>query len=248
MHKRHFLNWKNFQNPYHGVTQTLVQRSLSTGLYFPLEDIFIHLLSSRMKDFSLTDNRVHILSGNFAGLINGLFLNPLSYIKYQCWGRNNASFFNQATQMYLNGGPTVFFRGTVATCFRDAIFGASYAFLRNFQFYPASASVSSDKSIFQDMAAAGIGTILSSPLNYIRNIQFHRHSAKQCPTMRIVILKLGFELYREKTYFKRLKMLQHRFRIGWGTLRVAVGMGLGAKLYSLCLISTNNADLSSLDN
>jgi len=44
---RKFLDFRNFENPMAGVTQTLFQRAISAGLYFPLEEIFkgnIHLL------------------------------------------------------------------------------------------------------------------------------------------------------------------------------------------------------------
>ena len=37
---RKFLDFRNFENPMAGVTQTLFQRAISAGLYFPLEEIF----------------------------------------------------------------------------------------------------------------------------------------------------------------------------------------------------------------
>jgi len=46
-HDRKFLDFRNFENPMAGVTQTLFQRAISNGLYFPLEEIFkgnFHLL------------------------------------------------------------------------------------------------------------------------------------------------------------------------------------------------------------
>ena len=37
---RNFLNSYNFHDPFAGVLQTITQRTISNGLYFPLEDIF----------------------------------------------------------------------------------------------------------------------------------------------------------------------------------------------------------------
>lgn len=224
MHKRPFIHKQNFKNPYHGISQTLIQRSLSTGLYFPLEDYFLRKTESH---FSREQNNLRLLiAGNLAGVLNGLVLNPLSYIKYQCWGRNNYSFFSQASLMYKNAGPFVFLRGTLATCLRDGLFGATYSYTRNIN--------EKEKGFKRDVLAAALGTIISSPLNYFRNIQFHKNTLKTCPTMRNIFQRLCYEIRQEKSIIEKLKVIQHRLRIGWGTLRVAIGMGFGSKLYSLC--------------
>ena len=47
---RNFLNWVNFYNPLAGVFQTIIQRTISAGLYFPLEEIFAHTLVTTFND------------------------------------------------------------------------------------------------------------------------------------------------------------------------------------------------------
>lgn len=247
---RHFLDLRNFRNPYHGLPQTIVQRSLSTGLYFPLEDSFLSIFNQRadVKNANLRN----VLAGNLAGIATGLILNPLSYVKYQCWGRNNYSFLSQARLLRRNGGLAVFMRGARATCSRDAVFGAVYSLLRNLDFPSSSSAVDQqglnstalndgqrtigrkNKPFLQDLCSAAIGTILSSPLNYFRNIQYHELSNSTCPTMRQIYKNLLGEVYQENGMINKLKIIQHRFRIGWGTMRVAVGMATASKIYSLC--------------
>ena len=45
INQRSFLDFKNFHQPFQGVTQSLFQRAVSHGLYFPLEH-FAHTFSS----------------------------------------------------------------------------------------------------------------------------------------------------------------------------------------------------------
>ena len=80
-HDRNFLHSKNFSSPFAGVFQTIGQRALSAGLYFPLEEIFSDLFT---ESFPHT-HKYHIISsfmaGTLAGAVNGLLMNPFSSIK-----------------------------------------------------------------------------------------------------------------------------------------------------------------------
>jgi hypothetical protein len=66
-----------------GVLQTLIQRSISSGLYFPLEDIFRRDLKSLVGADQARE--WHILlnfsAGTFAGMLNGVIMNPASSVK-----------------------------------------------------------------------------------------------------------------------------------------------------------------------
>jgi hypothetical protein len=81
---RHFLHAKNFANPFAGVSQTIFQRAISAGMYFPLEEIFAdRLVNSKTFGSSsseLRENRTWIAlsAGLLAGATNGLLMNPLA--------------------------------------------------------------------------------------------------------------------------------------------------------------------------
>lgn len=77
-HKRSFLRWSNFVAPFSGLAQTVVQRSISSGLYFPLEDIFSELIAST-SDTNISVR--YFIAGVLAGTVNGFMLNPLSVVK-----------------------------------------------------------------------------------------------------------------------------------------------------------------------
>ena len=91
---RNFLNPLNFIDPFAGVLQTIIQRTISSGLYFPLEEIFIKILKDNYSNI-LSPYWITLNAGNIAGAINGIIMNPVSSIKYhrQCNSHNlNATF------------------------------------------------------------------------------------------------------------------------------------------------------------
>lgn len=88
---------------------SFVQRVISGGLYFPLEDIFRHSLG----DSALSRAWVNFLAGNMAGAMNGLFLNPASAVKYHYWGSDRENFLQTAIHMYKTGGVRPFLLGAL---------------------------------------------------------------------------------------------------------------------------------------
>ena len=290
-HRRAFLHRENFIRPYQGLSQTLVQRSLSTGLYFPLEDLFMSVFQSP------------VMAGQVAGLANGLLLNPLACVKYQIWGHcePNRAFMQQARSMMRNGGAAVFFRGAPATCLRDSVFGATFSGLRRGRGArdsgqeggrsagerenakesagvdrndaadldsanhfkksvagPTNAGTdvvslavravmpapgSAGNNFVVNMAAAAAGTVLSSPFNYLRNIQFARSAKKEAQTMPVIMQSLRDEVAAARGAFAKASIIQGRLRIGWGTLRVASGMAIGAHFYDMCKGSMDDSSI-----
>mmetsp|Transcript_7624 Transcript_7624/g.8751 ORF Transcript_7624/g.8751 Transcript_7624/m.8751 type:complete len:285 (+) Transcript_7624:308-1162(+) len=223
--ERSFLLRENFVRPYQGLTQTLIQRSLSTGLYFPLETCFLKVLP--------TDSP--FIAGQAVGMVTGLVLTPLAFVKYQIWGHpdRNRSFLRHCRHILNRGGTVLFFRGTPVTCVRDAIFGATYATFRRGA--KDDADSKDTGSFFRNMMAAAAGTALSSPINYVRNMQFS--ASLHVKTPRIVdicsLLVDDVRNYSDKIV-PRVLYLQRRLAIGWGTFRVAFGMAIGSKLYEEC--------------
>jgi hypothetical protein len=139
--QRPFLDLKNFHRPYHGVSQTIFQRALSSGMYFPLEEIFAdNIVASGVFGTSATqisENRtwVALIAGLCAGMTNGFVMNPLAAVKYNFWGRSPAhrtrSFLDAGKEMYLKGGLRIYYVGAAATICRDLVFGGVYGVLRH---------------------------------------------------------------------------------------------------------------------
>jgi hypothetical protein len=186
MNNRPFLNHLNFVNPWNGVFQTIFQRGISAGLYFPLEEIFSQYLSEAFKDKSNTQPFLVLGAGFLAGAGNGLVMNPISSIKYHYWGVSEVyvknggikeNFSSVAVDMMRRGGIRTFFVGVWATIARDVVFGSSFAYFRHelpkaFTAPSSSSKEEATKSFSTDLAAGLIATFLSSPLNYVRNIHY----------------------------------------------------------------------------
>lgn len=66
-----------------GVLQTLIQRSVSSGLYFPLEDIFRRDLTCLVGSDRAREWRtlLNFSAGIMAGMMNGVVMNPASSVK-----------------------------------------------------------------------------------------------------------------------------------------------------------------------
>lgn len=166
--------------------------------------------------------------------------------------------------MFRQGGLRPFFVGIKATVSRDVIFGGVFAMLRHImadychkrQWTHQTGEV----PFVVNMTSACIATVLSSPMNYVRNVHYSA-PPEQPPKRVITILN---ELYERSTheYFgickrdgsnsarnliygriQQFRFLQRRLRIGWGTARVGVGMAFSSKLYSLCSSVFDQEDL-----
>jgi hypothetical protein len=80
-HERPFLTAANFAEPMKGVTQTVVQRAISAGLYFPLEEIFSEILLASGENDETTKAWKLFAAGTVAGSLNGVVMNPFTRIK-----------------------------------------------------------------------------------------------------------------------------------------------------------------------
>ena len=78
-----------------------------------------------------------------------------------------------------------------------------------------------------DASSGFIATMLSSPFNFVRNIQYATaKDEKKIPSMMTVMRALYYDGMKESDggVFKAVQYWMFRLRIGWGTARVAVGM------------------------
>ncbi len=254
--QRPFLSVKNFQNPWAGVSQTIVQRAISAGMYFPLEEIFADkLVSSQMFGHSsdeLAQNRKYIalFSGLLAGMTNGLLMNPLAAIKYNFWGRaesNRArSFLDAAREMNRKGGLRIYYVGASATVGRDLVFGAFYGVLRHELPYILRSTEEQQKfeqdgrlfatakpSFAENLVAAMVATVLSSPWNYVRNVHYATPYGRAPESARKILGGLWSKAKLQPTLFAKLVHLQTQLRVGWGTARVGAGMAFSAQVYQI---------------
>lgn len=110
------------------------------------------------------------------------------------------------------------------------VFGGCFAVMRH-------GLLSNDKSMNKFLVnciSGFMATLLSSPLNYVRNIHYATPpSVKHQPGL-VILLDLWSKTKLEKSFWNKMKYLQQQLRVGWGTARVACGMALGAQLYDKC--------------
>ena len=124
-----------------GFFQSVFLRTLSSGLYFPLFDLFQPVYAQLFDEWHMWRQPstsasaashcshplgVHFLAGNTAGAVSGVVLNQLTAIKYASWDGEHG-FLTTAQRMWQDGGVRPFMKGIVPTVVRDTIFGGVFA-------------------------------------------------------------------------------------------------------------------------
>lgn len=171
--------------------------------------------------------------GLAAGSLNGAVLNTLAVIKYHGWGNGDGTFLQASRDIYQRGGLKAFFKGVRATVARDAIFGVAYEVVRGtlkseFHIHADSNDHWSTANFLCDATAAAVGTVVSGPFNYVRNVVYATPPDVRPPS-NIQALR---GLWQETMAHRHPGQFLHdRLRLGWGTARVAVGMGIGQFIY-----------------
>jgi hypothetical protein len=225
--KRPFFEPSCWRNPYQGFLNGMFQRTLSAGMYFPLYDFYFSPMLLSFRQRGLNCNFVPIFSGTLAGVTSGVLLNSFCVVKYGNWG-SNMSALETTKQLYRQGGVGAFFNATGTTAMRDAIFGTCYAGLR--AFLVPEMNPSRRDSMFASVVAGAVGTIVSSPLNYARNMKYAAGtSGLPAPSISLIFSELLSDTMKQKGRY--LSYLQGRLRVGWGTARVGIGMAAGFELY-----------------
>jgi hypothetical protein len=186
------------------------------------------------------------VAGGLAGVINAVMINPLSFIKYQSWGTiHHGRLWKTAVSIYQTSGPTAFMHGVAPTIYRDMLWGGLYNLLRNDTLprlhKPLTAKNPRWWGFVDNMGAALIATATSSPLNFVRNVRYGSSPESMQSTYSILkgVWKEGGNAPEG-----RLWHLQQRFVIGWGTLRVAVGMAFASQIYEFCTRQTEVLETS----
>ena len=159
-------------------------------------------------------------------------MNPLTTIRYKTWSRpNNRGMLREARHMLVHSGYSIrpFFNGLNATICRDAVFGGCYTALRlQLQWI---FDLESHNQWQANFVAAGLATVMSGPWNYARNIQYSTRSKEIQPSIQQVFVELLAEVRLQPSGIQRFHYLQHQLRVGWGTLRVAMGLAFAHSIY-----------------
>lgn len=226
VHQRPFLDRQNFRHPYQGVFQTMAHRSVSYGLYFPLEQLYCDSL----KFGGVDDKMVYVLAGCMVGATNAILLNPLAYVKYYGWssvgagrGVNQTDFVSVARSIFQQRGVTGLFRGTGATVCREVTFGATFCALRHRN---RNKTEDGRPSPWVNFSSCFMATLASSPFNFARNMQYDLPLTQQTTKVPALLLGVWREIKSQPTFVQSLAHVQDRFRIGWGTARTSCGMML----------------------
>ena len=175
------------------------------------------------------------MTGLCAGSMNGIILSPLSVIKYHGWG-NGGTFVHAAKDILKRGGVRQLYKGVMCTVARDAVFGVTYEIIRGtLRKYAHVNNNDRDRrtrtvQFMCDTLAAGAASMGSSPLNYARNVIYNTPPDRVPPSVLSSIGALVSETRRSERPL--LRVVEERLFMGWGAVRVAVGMGLGQLVYA----------------
>ena len=215
----HPSNWRG--NAFTGVSPSFIQRSVSAGLYFPLEDFFRRSVSHN-----------YAVDGFLVGVVGGVFTTPFNSVKYSMWSSSSPSMSGTARDLYERGGVARLMRGAAPTLYRDMTFGVVYSVLRH----------KGDNGFVNNVLAAFVATALSSQFNYARMKVYGSDSP--LPTSTILS-----DLWRDveanshhpsSNMFDKAKFTFRTLNVGWGALRVGLGMGVGSQIYNMCCNNANS--------
>ena len=236
--RKPFLSKENFlPNPYQGFLQSVGHRALAGGLYYPLEHFFMTCIPTANHNPYIDHNHhklYHLLAGMAAGSVNAILVNPFAAVKYKTWGRShgiNRGIVQEVYDMHNKGGlRPLFINGLAATILRDLTFGGCYTFLRLELHYKIN-YITDENQWIANVIAASVATIISGPFNLVRNIQYSTKSRHVADSVVVVLQDFNTEISERQSILGKLKHIQNRLRLGWGTVRVAGGMAFGQILY-----------------
>jgi hypothetical protein len=154
-------------------------------------------------------------------------------MKYRKWGNagQGGNIYSEILHVLRISGGSLrpFANGLLPTIYRDVVFGGCYTYMRLELQY----SFPSSQPWQTNMIAAGVATALSGPFNYVRNIQYGTKSNARAPNTYAVLVDLARETCASpRTRMSdRLVFLCTKLRVGWGTVRVALGVSFGHAVY-----------------
>lgn len=227
--KNRFTNSSNWKHPYQGVSNAVFGKTLSYGLYYALID-YSRQLSSSVTN---TENTKNLLAGIMTGTATGIILNPLNAVKYHAWGKDGQTLRETAKMMHQNNF-RCFIRGMLATIQRDAVFSSIYAVCQ--PIIKKHTVGNQPLYVGATLVMVSTATLFSAPFNYIRNHRYSECVKLNPPSYKQIVSELLSCTIENNN---PIRYLMYRLCIGWGTLRVAVGITSGQIIYD-CLVSKLN--------
>lgn len=221
-----FLARSNWLNPYHGVFNALGNRVIQYGFYYNIVDWYLQLFHSRYPGMGKNTSR--ILTGVATGITTAVMLNPISCVKYHAWG-TDLDLRVVSREMYKEAGLNSFARGLGTTAMRDSVFSALYLLGKRF----SDKKFTDNKSRFvANSLVSCVATVVTAPINYVRNMKYASGYMNSNPTARDIYK----DLFRQQPAYSGsltpvLHYYTHRLAIGWGTLRVGVGIASGQYIF-----------------
>lgn len=238
-HHRPFLSRANFDQPYQGFSQAVLVRTISGGMFYPLFDVWQQAVAATLGRASASGSGskrylVNVAAGQLAGISIAVAVNPLNAVKYCMWEKHYPTLYQTAGHLWRAGGASAFTKGMQATAVRDALFGGAYAACRSARGAIGSDGCAPRSNLALDLAAASAATVFSSPVNYARNMSFHTPAGQAAPGIGQSLRHLWRDAQRQRLAHgarAAAGYLQLHLGLGWGTLRVGLGMSLGQQIY-----------------
>ena len=222
---------ENFAQPYHGFMQTVASRTISNGIYFVAQNqIKPSLYPYLRNDLGLYEWQAQFGVGLSVGSMTGMTTNGLYAVRFQTWGNPGSSFASSAYKMWSHGGVKPFIKGITATVARDATFGVIYEVLRNWG--NDQDTQKNTHQFLRNASAAAVATGFSSPLNYVRNVQYATPPDQTPPKMMQALSDIWHESKSVEPLLSRLGFFHQRFKFGWGTARVAAGIAASQEIFT----------------
>jgi hypothetical protein len=212
----------NWQNPYQGVTNAIYSRVIAYGFYYAIIDHYKNMVNS----FFTNNNNItkNTIAGIMVGITTSLMLNPFTVIKYYTWKDKNNVLNKVAKDLIKRQRYKILTHGLSMTITRDIVFSVGYLNIKDWYKKYDDNKLS---YFLLNMAGVAIATIASSPFNYVRTKIFENGFDKK-----INMLKTLKDLHNESIINKPYtKYMLKRLCIGYGTLRVAVGINSGQLMY-----------------
>lgn len=233
-----FLSKENFKSPYQGFSQAIVQRAFTGSIYYVMQgEMNAYMKPYFLEQLGFSESLNQFAVGMIAGSASGALTNSISTVKYHIWGKESFSFISTVMEMWSHGGSRAFLKGTMATIYRDMVFGCTYEVLRHTlrnQLPTKDLIPKTYLDFIYNATAAGIATMLSGPFNYARTIQYATPPEVKTPTVTESLVTLWKQSKKCSEHpLRQLGFFQKQFKIGWGTARVATGMAIGQKLFDV---------------
>jgi hypothetical protein len=215
--KKPFYDPTLWRTPYQGVIKALYGRIIGYGVYLSFFDIY--------SDFFKKNTQQPLLLASVAtGLSTVGLSHGFNVIKMYQWSHKTSDgMLTSVKLMTAAYGWRVFFRALPQTCARDCLFSTTYFML--------SDKFNHEKKFERSIVIASGATALSAPLNYLRSRLFFDFQESRVPLIKIAE-EIGSGMKLKKTFSRKLAyIMQTRFNIGLGTLRVGLGMAVADKIY-----------------